>query len=313
MKKILTLFVCFLYTYSNAQESKQDENVALKSFSNKSCDCIDSLSVYNKSNAEISTDISKCIEKHTESYLIISKTLAKQDASNKDVNVYINIDKNGNDYKQAYFDLERSLMKNCTSIKNKLASNEKQNEKSISKYPFALSLYDKGIDSLKENKFEKALQYFQEAVNIDPEFAFAWDNIGVCNRQLGNYEKAIEAYKKSLEIDPKGTLPLQNIAVTYIYLKDYLNAIKSFEKLAEFDQKNPEIYYGIGQICYQYLMDYEKSLDYMCKAYNLYVSQKSPYRTDAEKIIKFNYTELKRQGKESRFNEILKQNNINFN
>jgi hypothetical protein len=48
----------------------------------------------------------------------------------------------------------------------------------------------------------------------------------------------------------------------------------------------------------------------MCKAYNLYIEQKSPYRTDAEKIINIIYSEMKKQGKENRFVEILKENNI---
>jgi len=33
------------------------------------------------------------------------------------------------------------------------------------------------------------------------------------------------------------------------------------------------------------LNDFEKGLENMCKAYNMYVYLKSPYRTDAEKII----------------------------
>ena len=48
----------------------------------------------------------------------------------------------------------------------------------------------------------------------------------------------------------------------------------------------------------------------MCKAYNLYIQQKSPYRADAEKVINIIYYEMKKQGKEEKFNEILKANNI---
>jgi cytochrome c-type biogenesis protein CcmH/NrfG len=37
----------------------------------------------------------------------------------------------------------------------------------------------------------------------DPEFAFAWDNLGISYRRLNNYDKAIDAYSKSIAIDPK--------------------------------------------------------------------------------------------------------------
>ena len=81
------------------------------------------------------------------------------------------------------------------------------------------------------------------------------------------------------------------------------------------DSFNPEVYYGIGHIYTYYLNDYEKGLQNMCKAYNLYIKKKSPYRVDAEKIISTIYSEMKKQDKVDKFNEILKVNNItaNFN
>ena len=44
--------------------------------------------------------------------------------------------------------------------------------------------------------------------------------------------------------------------------------------------------------------------------YNLYVEQKSPYRSDAETLINRVNKEMKKQGKEAIFNEILKKNHI---
>ena len=48
----------------------------------------------------------------------------------------------------------------------------------------------------------------------------------------------------------------------------------------------------------------------MCKAYNLYVLHKSPYRSDAEKVISMLYHEMAKEGKLDRFEEILKNNGI---
>ncbi len=61
------------------------------------------------------------------------------------------------------------------------------------------------------------------------------------------------------------------------------------------------------------LQDFEKGLDNMCKAYVIYTQQKSPYRTDAEKVIAYIYSEMKKQNKTDKFNEVLKANNINQN
>lgn len=51
--------------------------------------------------------------------------------------------------------------------------------------------------------YEKALECFEKALKIDPEYARAWRNKGWA---LGKYEKnqeAIECYIKALEIDEK--------------------------------------------------------------------------------------------------------------
>jgi cytochrome c-type biogenesis protein CcmH/NrfG len=53
----------------------------------------------------------------------------------------------------------------------------------------------------------------------DPEFAFAWDNLGISYRRLNNYDKAIDAYSKSIAIDPKWINAATNIAVAYIHKK----------------------------------------------------------------------------------------------
>jgi hypothetical protein len=79
------------------------------------------------------------------------------------------------------------------------------------------------------------------------------------------------------------------------------------------DKKNPEVYYGKGRLYAVFLGDYEKGLSNMCIAYRLYLEMKSSYRTDAEQMINFIYGKMKESGNEKRFNEILKENNININ
>ncbi|HRZ96983.1 MAG TPA: tetratricopeptide repeat protein [Paludibacter sp.] len=173
-----------------------------------------------------------------------------------------------------------------------------------------MKLYSKGINQSEKQNYQKAITYFQKAINIDSLFAFAWDNMGLCYRKLDKFDEAIYAYNRSLELDPLGIMPLQNIAVAYKYKKEYEKALTAYKTLADIDSKNPEVYYGIGLIYAFDLKELEKGLENICKAYVLYIEQKSPYRTDAEKIITMIYSEMNKQGKESSFDDILKNNNI---
>ena len=253
--------------------------------------------------------INGCVKEYTGAYML-GKKLAAVDKT-KDSNININFDEKSQDYLDSKRELEDYLMENCESMKFVLSTNDRENENSVSQNPKARDYYTKGVNQSNNKNYAKALEYFLLAVKEDSNFPFAWDNLGYCYRQLGEYDKAIEAYKKSIELDPNHAFPIQNLAVAYTYKKEYQKAIDTFELLKKLDSENPEIYYGIGQIYFQYLKEYEKSLDYMCKAFNLYIKNNSPYRADAENIIRYNFTEMKKLGKEDKFYEILKANNIN--
>ena len=51
---------------------------------------------------------------------------------------------------------------------------------------------------------------WEKAVQIDPTYAAAWNNLAVAFEQQGNFDKAREAYEKAVELDPKNLLFRQN-------------------------------------------------------------------------------------------------------
>ncbi|MBL7885671.1 MAG: tetratricopeptide repeat protein [Flavobacterium sp.] len=293
-------------------DAKIDIPNLLKDLSSNACKCIDSISTYDKSKADISTDIHSCIDKQVTVYQLGKQLTELKNLTEKDqkLTININVNPNSDDYKKYYYELERELMATCPAVKDKISSTDKIGEKSISNKEEALKFYDLGLEESKAGNFEKAITYYQKALVFDKEFAFAYDNIGICYRRLNDYDKAIEAYEKSLEIDPNGMMPLQNLGITYVYKKQYKKAVKAYERFAKVDPENPEAYYGLGNVYAVHLNEYEKALDHLCIAYNIYVKQKSPYRSDAEKLIQFVYQEMKKEGKEKKFNEILEKNNI---
>ena len=312
---ILTFYFC-LNALGQVKETKKTEKL-LQELSDNGCKCIDSIRTNNMTQQEISKAINRCIDSQAGAYQLGSKMM-NLDLSNlarkgsKDtVNISVNSDVESKEYKDYYYEIERYMMMNCKSIKSKIAASDLENYYSVSKNPEAKKMYSKGIELSEKQNYQKAISYFQKALNIDSLFAFAWDNMGLCYRKLDKYDDAIYAYSKSLELDPLGLMPLQNIAVAYKYKKEYQKSLAAYETLAEVDSKNPEVYYGIGLLYAYSLNDLEKGLDNICKAYVYYIAQKSPYRTDAEKLISMIYADMKKQGKETAFDEILKKNNMN--
>ncbi len=295
------------------QQVMPDSTALLRSIGEETCACIDSMQNVVKGKKNQTEGASKCIEDKTTAYQLIMKlrsSMFSTDKGNKTIS--INTNKESNEYTKYYREIQVWLKDSCRILNTILAANDDENENSYSTNPLARKEYNLGIDLINKNEFERALPYFEAAVEIDKKFAFAWDNIGVCNRRLGNYEKALKAYETSLKIDPKGVLPMHNIPVVYEFLKKYDKALEAYQNIAKIDKEDPETFFGAGRVYFVHKDDMPNALDNMCKAYNLYIKQKSAYRVDAQKFIQLIYTKMKEQNKIDDFNRILQENNISL-
>lgn len=320
MKKIaLCLFIPMSF-WGNIQA--QDSTISVKitpetilnTTGNSACKCIDSINTYGKSHKALSSEIDSCIHKYTDVYLLSMQLLdaLKKSGGKKNINLKYNLGKKGDDYSKAYHDIQAWLMDSCASIKGVAAINNQMNSKSVSNNPEAMEQYRTGIGFFEKEEYALAIGFFKKAVALDSNFAFAWDNLGICYRKTEKYKDAIAAYNKSLSVDPKGVTPLHNIPVVYEFTKEYDLALNAYDNILKADSTDPEGYYGKGRIYSIFIINHEKALDNFCKAFLLYGKINSPYKIDAEQNIKYLYSEMKKAGKESLFYDILKENNINI-
>ncbi|MDW9381609.1 tetratricopeptide repeat protein [Chryseobacterium sp. JV558] len=317
-KPITILFSVLLYSLSFSQE-KPNEKTILQELSENACKCADSIALSNRKKEDIIKDVHGCIDKYTGALQIstLLKGAEKQSENapsvngKKQINLNFNTNKNSQQYKDSYNELERYLMQNCESVQRATETTETSYGK-FSKNDTAIDFYEKAADAGKAENWKEAIQNYEQAVKADPKFIYAWDNLGITYRRVGEYDKALNAYKQSLAADPKGKMPLQNIAITYVYKKEYQKAIDAYNDFDKVYPGDPEVYYGMGQVYFTHLKNNEKGLDNICKAYKIYSEQKSPYRSDAEKMIGYIYKSMKDEGKADKFKEILKSNNIQF-
>lgn len=282
--KGITLLLFFILNIGFSQEKTE----YIEEISKDACDCISEI---NSDVSEKNKAIKNCIAK-----AIV--TVLKTDVTNTKNNVSeIKIDK------KAYTNIEKYLIKNCEALKNISFSENKMFEHATSNDVLAQLAYDDGMEYLEEKEYENAIPKFKKAIEIDPSFAFAWDNLGISYRKTDQYEKAIKAYEKSLKINPEGRMPLINIAVAYNLNNEFKQAIKYYNKYISIYSNDPEGYYGLGLILYSN-NEYEKGLDNLIHAYTIYTAQHSPYRADAAEKIGYMYNDLKKQGEIDLFNKL---------
>jgi tetratricopeptide (TPR) repeat protein len=61
-------------------------------------------------------------------------------------------------------------------------------------------------------QFARALERFRQAVEMDPSFADAWNNLGITLAELGHKDDALDAFHRALEENPKHGSAHYNLA-----------------------------------------------------------------------------------------------------
>lgn len=283
--KILKYIFIFSFVFGYSQDNNNEKFLAI---SNDACDCISKISLDDEGKNK---QIQNCIS------FSVKKLEANSDSTNEQ-SAELN-----------YKKIENYLVQNCESLKKIAFSENKKFKHASSENVLAQLAYDDGMEYINNDDVENAILKFTKAIEIDPNFAFAWDNLGISYRKNKEYDKAIAAYQKSLEIYPEGRLPLLNIAIAYNLNKDYEQAIVSYKKFIAIYSEDPEGYYGLGLILYTQGQQ-EEGLDSLVRAYTIYTAQNSPYRADAAKKIGYMYKDLKNQNKLEVFNKVADKYNL---
>jgi Flp pilus assembly protein TadD len=69
---------------------------------------------------------------------------------------------------------------------------------------------DFGIRVAQNGLWREALYRWERAVELDPGYAQAWNNLAVAYEQAGRFEDARRAYETAIKLDPRNTLIQQN-------------------------------------------------------------------------------------------------------
>jgi len=122
-------------------------------------------------------------------------------------------------------------------------------EKAVDQYKMALSIdaesqmlfanlgeaqFSLAVKKKDKTMLQKALQNFQTAVKLDPEYALSYVGLGKACRLLGRFDYAISSFRKALDLDDKLDEALYVLGLTYL---DKGNKDKALSTLTLYKQK----------------------------------------------------------------------------
>ena len=85
-------------------------------------------------------------------------------------------------------------------------------------------LMDEGNMALAIGELEDSVNYFRQAVSLDPQFQDGWQALCMALYKLDRYEEAIEAGKRAVEIDPNNQFVWSSLSLAYNANKQKLEA-----------------------------------------------------------------------------------------
>ena len=142
---------------------------------------------------------------------------------------------------------------------------------------YAKAYYYRGIAYGDLKQYEKAICDYNKAIKQDQKYAKTYTKRGIAYAELKEYEKAIEDFNKAIELDPQDAKAHNHRGDAYVHLKQYEKAIEDFDKAIELDPNYAWAYNNRGT-AYAHLKQYERAIDDYDKAIELDPNYVSAYK-----------------------------------
>lgn len=164
--------------------------------------------------------------------------------------------------------------------------------------------YNAALQQQQEGRLRDAETSYLKAIELDPGYCDAMDDLGLMLRIEGATDQAISWYKRSLSVKPDNPVAHQNLAVAYQILGDAGKAVAEFQWLTSHEPENPEGYYGLGNVKLAY-GEAEAAVGPLMRAEELYRAKSSPLLADAQYGLGVAYYRLKEYAKARSYLEII--------
>ncbi|MFX1484574.1 MAG: tetratricopeptide repeat protein [Promethearchaeota archaeon] len=129
------------------------------------------------------------------------------------------------------------------------------------------TLFDQATSLIKKKNFGEAMAKLEHGLSVDPSNTQAWENLAICNLEMGKPKLAIEALNSLLKLDPNSSSTWADKGFIHLLLNensDGINALRESVKLQPRNVRKWELLASalVGEENWDEAVDaLEKSLD----------------------------------------------------
>ena len=93
-------------------------------------------------------------------------------------------------------------------------------------------------------------EVYNKAIQLNPDYVYAYNGRGNVLDDMGRYDEAIASYNKAIQLDPNYTYPYNGRGVSYYNKGDYRSAIDSYTQAIALNPNYIQAYTNRGT-CYE--------------------------------------------------------------
>jgi tetratricopeptide (TPR) repeat protein len=156
------------------------------------------------------------------------------------------------------------LLKEARKLKYDISMSETERDVKIYEYINvieklrAIQWFERGFAFDNANKYVEAIEAYNRAIEINPEFAEAFFDRGGIYQSLGSYQLALNDYDRSIELNPDFAEAYDKRGGTYCDLGSYRRAIDDYTKVVEMKPMDADAYYKRGMVYYNRFLCFGK-------------------------------------------------------
>jgi tetratricopeptide (TPR) repeat protein len=117
----------------------------------------------------------------------------------------------------------------------------------LTNYELVHSLNSRGWAYYRKADFDRAIQDYNQAIQLQPDYAFAFNDRGLAYAGNRDFNRAIEDYSQAIKLNPDFALAFNNRGFAYASKRDNDRAIQDFNAAIRLRPDNSEVFYNRGR------------------------------------------------------------------
>ncbi|MBA4421393.1 MAG: hypothetical protein C0391_09620 [Anaerolinea sp.] len=139
------------------------------------------------------------------------------------------------------------LVARCYYRQGNTAEAEKWGTLLLQNYPQTAAVHElKGFILSEQKNLDAALREYNQAIQLDPKYVYAYNNRGNVYKAKGDLDAALREYNQAIQLDPKYVYAYNNRGNVYYDKGDLDAALREYNQAIQLDPKDVYAYFNRG-------------------------------------------------------------------